>query len=128
MLIGSTSLFLQGYPVKPNDIDILCPTAEAQQIEHLLKAYRLQPDANISRDKFRSLFSNYIIDGIRVEVMGDLEIKTPSGWVKILEEIGQAEFVWVDGIPFKVPSPVNQLTIYNLFDREKDKAIMKMLR
>ena len=63
MLIGSTSLFLQGYPVKPNDIDILCPAAEAQQIEHLLNAYRLQPDVNISRDKLRSVFSNYIIFG-----------------------------------------------------------------
>ncbi|WP_259071715.1 nucleotidyltransferase domain-containing protein [Mucilaginibacter sp. X4EP1] len=128
ILIGSSSLFLQGYPVKPNDIDILCPAAEAQQIEHLLKAYRFQPDANISRDKFRSVFSKYVIDGVKVEVMGDLEVNTPSGWIKIWEQIKTPEYVVVDEHAFKVPSRADQLTIYNFFCREKDKAILQMLK
>ncbi len=128
MLIGSTSLFLQEYPVKPNDIDILCPAAEAQQIEHLLNAYRLQPDVNISRDKFRSVFSNYIIDDVKAEVMGDLEVNTPTGWVKILAEIGQPESVFIDEYEFNVPSRADQLVIYNFFDRKKDDPILQMLK
>jgi hypothetical protein len=104
ILIGSTSLFLQGYPVEPNDIDILCPTTETIKIEHLLKDYQLKLDANISRDKFRSVFSNYVIDDVKIEVMGDLEINTPSGWIKVLDKISHAETVLFNGLTYNVPS------------------------
>ena len=128
MLIGSTSLFLQGYPVEPNDVDILCPAAEVRHLEFLLKDYRVKLDANTSREKFRSVFSNYIVDDIKVEVMGGLEINTPTGWIKLLEEIEQPESVLLNTFPFKVPSKADQRIIYSLFGREKDKAILKILR
>jgi hypothetical protein len=128
MLIGSTSLFVQGYPVKPNDIDILCGPAEATMISALLKPYQLAIDENLSREKFRSVFSSYMIDGVKVEVMGNLEVNTPSGWIKIWEQIGTPEYVVVDEHAFKVPSRADQLTIYNFFDRKKDNAILQMLK
>lgn len=127
ILIGTTSLFLQGHPVKPNDIDILCSADDAAKINVQLKKYQQTIDLNLSREKFNSVFSNYIIDDIKVEVMGDLQINTATGWIKLMDSIGQPELVEINGINFKVPSWADQRIIYKLFDRPKDFSVLQML-
>ncbi len=127
LLIGSSSLLLQGYPVMPNDIDILCSTEVAALIEILLSDYCIPPDINISKNKFCSKFSRYHINGIYVELMGDLEVNTNQGWVKVLDHIESSDKVMFEDHFLNVPVKADQLMIYNLFGREKDKHIIKML-
>jgi len=52
MIIGTTSLYLQGYPVEPNDIDILCGPEAVKSIENALSPYHLPFTEEVNRKKF----------------------------------------------------------------------------
>jgi len=128
LIIGTASLYLQGFTVKPKDVDILCSTDDASFISEFLSPYKKHQEKNISRDKFRSAFSRYEINGIVVEVMGGLEVNTEtSGWVKLLDQIKCVEEVLFNGLTFKVPSKIDQVTIYQLFGRLKDQQTLELL-
>jgi hypothetical protein len=126
-LIGTMSLYLQGYLVEPNDIDILCSSVAAERIANILKPYHVPFNTAVSRDKFDSLFSRYKINGINVEVMGDLKVNTHNGWVSLLKHIVQFETVTLNGYLFRVPSKADQIKIYQLFGRKKDQHILALL-
>ena len=127
-LIGTTSLYLQGIAVEPHDIDILCSASDALVISKLLSAYEIPNAHNISRDKLRSVFSNYKINDIDVELMGDLEVKTNNGWVNLLHHINSTEEIIFENRVYKVPSKTDQETIYHLFGREKDQRVLELIR
>lgn len=126
LIIGSSSLYLQGYPVTPNDIDILCSGTDALKLCDVLADFRVS-SGEISRNKFRSVFSCYRINGVKVEVMGDLEVNTNHGWIMLSDTIKNIEMIFLDNKNFYVPSKKDQQGIYTLFGREKDGAIIKML-
>ena len=128
VLIGTTSLYLQGFSVAPCDIDILCDEETALQIQLLLKPYLLPFDSIVTRDKFNSLFSRYRINGIKVEVMGDLQVNTGNNWVNLLDRIEKFESKKLGVYSVKIPSKADQIKIYELFGREKDKKILAMLK
>jgi len=126
IIIGTTGLMLSGYNVQPNDIDILTDTETASAINSLLKPYQqllqLKDDG-----KFSSSFSRYVIDGISIELMGDLHVNTTTGWVAVLPLINNPDQVELNGVNFLVPSKTEQTSIYSLFGRQKDKAALKLL-
>jgi hypothetical protein len=126
LLIGTTSLAIQGFPVEPNDIDILCNTEIAIVIEKLLVAYKLEMNV-VPRDKFRSRFSRYKINDVIIEVMGDLEVNTINGWLKVLEVIECPIEISFQQNIFNIPGKVDQLAMYNAFNRNKDELLIKML-
>ena len=126
LLIGSASLMLLGFDVVPHDIDILTDAATAQLIAQKLKPFAVAVELKDSH-KFRSVFSRYTIAGVSVELMGDLEVRTEQGWLKLNTLITQPETVFVDDNPILVPSIAEQMAIYQLFDREKDRLIKEML-
>jgi hypothetical protein len=127
MLIGSASLYLHGLPVNPQDIDVLCDTATAIKFEARLSSYRIETNITSGKDKFRSHFSQYIINGIPVEVMGDLLVNTPTGWVNLWKMITQPQAILLGKNYFFVPNLTDQLKIYTLFGRDKDQHILTML-
>ena len=127
MLIGTTSLFLQGYPVIPKDIDVLCSGSAAPQLKDALKCY-VDGDLFISKsEKFRSDFGRFRIGEVIVEVMGGLEVNTSTGWINLWDTIVQKVIVRFKGANFLVPSGSEQLKIYQLFGRKKDQAILNLL-
>ena len=128
VLIGTTSLYLQGFSVAPSDIDILCDVETALQIELLLKPYLLPFDTIVTRDKFNSLFSRYRINGIMIEVMGGLQVNTGKNWVNLLDSIEKFESKKLGVYTVKIPSKTDQIKIYELFGREKDENILTMLK
>jgi len=127
ILIGTSSLYLQGYSVSPCDIDILCNVETALQIDLLLKPYLLPFETNVTRDKFSSLFSRYRINGIVIEVMGDLQVNTGKKWIKLLDRIQKFESKKLGAYSIKTPSKADQIKIYKLFGRAKDEKILAML-
>jgi hypothetical protein len=127
MLIGTTSLFLQGYQVAPNDIDIVCNEEVAVIIEQALAAHHQPFNKLVTRDKFRSRFSRYVIDGVKIELMGNLQVNASSGWVDVLKSIRQSENISLEGRTFTVPGKEEQMRIYQWFGREKDQRIIAML-
>lgn len=127
MIIGTSSLYLQGFQVIPDDVDILCTASDAGLIEEALSIYKIALNEDISSNKFRSAFSRYNINGIDVELMGELEVNTLEGWIKLNDVLGQRDEVLFDGKYFRVPNKVDQIKIYNLFGREKDQLALHLL-
>ncbi|RKR81198.1 hypothetical protein BDD43_1343 [Mucilaginibacter gracilis] len=77
-VIGTTSLMLTGYPVEPNDIDILTDKQTAEAIDAILNSFKVPVELK-DEGKFRSAFSRYLMSGVSVELMGNLQVATAGG-------------------------------------------------
>lgn len=70
--IGSVNLYIQGFAIAPRDIDILTTPDGIKEIDRLLADYRTKDiyfDETEGRNSFRSF---YMIDGVEVEVLGNV--------------------------------------------------------
>ena len=78
-LTGSTSFALQGLAVTPHDIDMQTDAPGAYAIERYLSAYVTQPVAFSAAQNIRSHFGRFAIEGLIVEVMGDIQKRRADG-------------------------------------------------
>ncbi len=78
-LTGSTSFALQGLAVTPHDIDIQTDAPGAYAIERYLSAYVTRPVAFSAAENIRSHFGRFTLDGLVVEVMGDIQKRQIDG-------------------------------------------------
>ena len=75
ILSGSTSLVLQGVKIIPHDIDILTDKTWAKQLDLLLSDYCIKKSEFSGTEKYRSYFGVYMIQWIKVEVMGEMQYR-----------------------------------------------------
>ncbi len=104
-ITGSVGFALQGVPAEPHDIDLQTDAVGAYEIERRLAEFVTQEVAFSSTDRIRSYFGALTIDGIRVEIMGDIQKRREDGsWEPspALEE--QRRFVEVEGMRIPVLS------------------------
>jgi hypothetical protein len=81
---GTTSLVLQGLDMGLEDIDILCDGPTAVKANDLLKEYLVKSVEYSESSKFKSYFGEFNINGVKVEIMGDWQIKTTKGiWSEV---------------------------------------------
>jgi len=78
-LTGSLNLALQGLPVKVKDIDILTDKAGAFMIENHFREFVARKVAFTSTQNIRSYLGALIINGVKVEIMGDVQLKSKDG-------------------------------------------------
>ena len=71
-LTGSLSFALQGIALEPHDIDIQTEKAGAYEIERRFSEFVVRKVVFSSSEKIRSHFGAISIDGIQVEIMGDI--------------------------------------------------------
>ena len=83
-MTGSTSFAIQGMDVVPHDIDIQTDEPTAYIIGDLLKEYVVQPVSFSGNDIIRSHFGKFLVDGMDVEVMGDIQKKADDEWEDII--------------------------------------------
>ncbi len=76
---GSLGSALQGVPLEPHDIDIQTDKSGAYEIERLLSQFVTEKVHLAQTDRIRSHFGAFEIDGIRVEVMGDVQKQDHEG-------------------------------------------------
>jgi hypothetical protein len=76
---GSLSLALQGVPVEIHDIDIMTDKTGAYDVENLFSEFVSKKVKYSCAERIRSHFGALIIDGIRVEIMGDVQIRLDDG-------------------------------------------------
>jgi len=126
IIIGTSSLYLMGYPVTPNDIDMLADQLTSAEIETALISHRIDTAVK-PNEKFRSRFSQYIINGVSVKLMGNLEVYSGNGWILLREKIMNPQNILYANKGFIVPSITDQVAIYSLFGRDKDKSTLQML-
>jgi hypothetical protein len=78
-ITGSVSHRLQGVHVTPHDIDIQTTSEGARQVFARLGSEVRVPLAELSSEFMRSVLGSFTLGGIIVEVMGDIQKKSPDG-------------------------------------------------
>ena len=97
-IVGSMSLFLEGLPVEPSDIDILTTKESAFKIDELLGSHRTLECELRESNAFRSYFGKYRIDCIDVEIMGELQIRKNGKWNRpLIPSSIETKYVTIDG-------------------------------
>jgi len=83
VLIGSTSLAIQGVNVDVHDIDIKTDIESANRIAHALKEYVIEPMHHKTSEQFKSYYGMFKINNVQIEVMADLETMHDGKWIKV---------------------------------------------
>jgi hypothetical protein len=73
VVTGSLGMALQGIPVQVHDIDIQTDKDGAYGIENYFAEYVVQPVHYSESERIRSHLGVLKIDGIKVEIMGDIQ-------------------------------------------------------
>ncbi|MBU4226817.1 hypothetical protein KJ830_10360 [bacterium] len=102
VVTGSLGFALQGVPVEPNDIDIQTDKRGAYEIERHFSEFVTKKVALSSAERIRSHFGELMIDGIKVEIMGDIQKRNKDGsWENPVRLEYHKRVVEVEGM--KVP-------------------------
>jgi hypothetical protein len=73
VVTGSLGMALQGVPVEIHDIDIQTDQNGAYEIEKRFAEYGIQSVHYLESERMRSHFGKLEIDGITVDIMGDIQ-------------------------------------------------------
>jgi|SRR5579872_1713189 len=79
VVTGSAGFALQGVPVEVHDLDIQTDAAGAYAIAQRFAKHIVQPVSFAVADRIRSHFGVLEIEGLRVELMGDIAKRRPDG-------------------------------------------------
>lgn len=80
-VVGGAALALHGVPVPVDDIDLEMPVPDVYRFQELYGEHATQPAALSASDLYRSHFGRYTVDGVQIEVMGDLHRREGDRWV-----------------------------------------------
>jgi hypothetical protein len=118
-IIGSGALVMLGLSLDDcPDLDVLTTAAGAERLEAAWDAWREPAYAPDPAAGFRSRFSRYRAPEGAIEVMGDLELRTASGWRPV--EVRATETRRFAGVDLPLPTTAEQLRILREFGRPKD--------
>lgn len=79
ILSGSTSLYIQGVNIKPNDIDIITDKEGAKSLGKILSEYCIEKPEYSSTEEYRSYYGQYIINGVKVDLVGNFQYRMKDG-------------------------------------------------
>ena len=103
VVTGSLGMALQGIPISPNDIAIHTDEAGAYEIEHLFPEFVVREVKFAATEKIRSHFGALLINGIQVEIMGDIQKRLADGtWEEPVDLERYKRFVEVEGMQVPV--------------------------
>jgi hypothetical protein len=123
---GSCSLALQGVPVAVHDIDLRTTAKDAYALEAMFRAYQKRPVSFASTGTVQSHFGALEINGIQVEIIGDMQHRLPDGsWEPIVDMNGFKVWVVVEEIDLLVMSLPFLYQAYQLLGRADKVALLK---
>ena len=128
-LTGSCSFAIQGMPVRPNDIDIQTDKSGAYEIEKIFSENMVEKVRFMESDKIRSHFGAMMIDGVRVEIMGDIEKRNQAGeWGEPVDLNRHKVLVTYEGMEVPVLSLEYEYEAYKALGRhERAEALKKWM-
>lgn len=102
VITGSVGMALQGMEIEPHDIDLQTDKAGAYEIARLFAESVRQPIHYRASERVRSYYGLLEMDGIQVEVMGDLQKRiTENVWE---EPVRVARYrCWVEWAGMRLP-------------------------
>jgi len=129
VLTGSLAFALQGMPVEVHDIDIQTDSEGAYEIEHLFSEQMIQKVTFSSTEKIRSHFGAFKMNGIKVEIMGDIQKRLENGsWEEPVDLEKHKQIVHIEGMRIPVLSLEYEYQAYLRLGRiEKAEMFRKWL-
>ncbi len=128
VVTGSLGFALQGVPVEPHDIDIQTDKEGAYEIERLFSEFIVEPVRFKESERIRSHFGALMIDGIKVEIMGDIQKKVNDEWEPPVDITKYKRFVQIEGMEIPVLDLEYEYQAYLKLGRvEKAKMLKKFL-
>ncbi len=121
VLAGSVSLALHGIDVRVGDIDIITDRASALKITQLLKEFQIKELEYSSSDSYKSYHAVFVINDVKVEIMGDLQERIGNDWIDLSWRIDSAEKIELFGRTFPLSPLADQLRSYAGSEREGDR-------
>lgn len=118
-LRGTASLVLQGLDMNVDDVDVLCDAKTALNANLKLSEYLAEEVAFKGSLKFKSYFGKFLIDGVKVEIMGDWQIfNEKKGWSKVYNASTEnIAHVQADGLEIPVTKIELELEVFALMGR-----------
>jgi hypothetical protein len=99
VVTGSFAFAIQGIPLEVHDIDIQTNEKGAYQIEQRFSEFVAKNITLSSVEKIRSHFGALEIDGIKIEIMGDIQKRLSDGtWEKPVDLDHHRRFVDFNGM------------------------------
>ena len=132
-ITGSTGFALRGLPFTPNDIDLQTDAPGAYAVEKALHPFIVRPVAFSGTERIRSHFGQLRLDGVKVEIMGDVE-KWVNGsldnlgtgsWEPPPDLAQHREFIQFEGIELPVLSLVYEREAYEKMGRSETAVILQ---
>jgi len=124
---GSLSLALQGLPVEVKDIDIETDEKGVYRIETLFSEFSSTKVAFSSGRKIRSHFGVLLIDGLLVEIMGDVELLAGKTWIAPIRLRNHTIWVKVGKLNVPCMSLDHEYQAYEILGRKHKMAIIRPL-
>ncbi len=104
-ITGSLGLALQGMPVEIHDIDLQTDRAGAYEIERHLAEFVVRQICFSRAETIRSHFGALQIDGIQVEIMGNIQKRLDGGgWEEPVDLVPITRMVDIEGMQVPVLS------------------------
>src|SRR6266700_1212665 len=130
VVTGSFVFAFQNVSVTPQDIVFFFKQKTAYEIECLLSEYVTRNVAFSTAGNIRSHFGALMIDGIKVEIMGDISKQIEDGaWEEPVDLKRYKQFVEVEGMQVPVLSLEYEYQAYLKLGRiEKAQMLQKVLQ
>jgi len=128
VVTGSLGFVLQGVPVEPHDIDIQTDKEGAYEIERFFSEFVVEPVRFKESERIRSHFGALMIEGVKVEIMGDIQKKVNDEWEPPVDINRYKRFVQIEGMEIPVLDLEYEYQAYLKLGRvEKAKMLKKFL-
>ena len=128
VVTGSLGFVLQGVPVEPHDIDIQTDKEGAYEIERFFSEFVVEPVRFKESERIRSHFGALMIEGVKVEIMGDIQKKVNEEWEPPVDINRYKRFVQIEGMEIPVLDLEYEYQAYLKLGRvEKAKMLKKFL-
>jgi len=122
---GSMGFALQGVPVAVHDIDLQTDEAGAYAIERLFAGFVTRPVAFSATNRIRSHFGALNIDGIIVEIMGDIQKRARDGsWEEPVNLSAHRRFISAAGMHIPVLPLAYERDAYLKLGRQETAAML----
>ena len=121
---GSANLALQGLDLIPNDIDIITDKQGAFLFDEVFDDFVVKKAEYFENEEYKAFKASYHIEGVRVDVIGDLHQKNPAGdlWTETQGFKARMYFM-LDGYELPVITLEQEFFAYNKLGK-KEKAVM----
>lgn len=123
-ITGSANFALQGVPITPADIDIQTDKYSAYKIENIFKEHSYKLVRFSSKGLIRSHFGALCIEGIRVEIMGDIEKLVEGKWEETPDLNEIIKIIIIDDVNIPVLSLEYEAEAYMKLGRENKAKIL----